>query len=223
MLPLTKLATAAGIVLAVGLVGVLLFANRQSDVGSQPTVAPSASAAAVAAAPSVPTSTNKPPSPSPTAVSTAGWQTFSSNRYGYQIKYPSFLNPLQSTRQWTEADAADWLSPANDRFEGQVGVTAMAVTLPQGTSADAWIASHLDAPPGTSAPDACTHTRVNLSTRTVDTHPVTFWRESENGNCGGTFAFVVVGNRLHSFFIGLPGWEPTLEAMLSTVTFPPAG
>ena len=213
--PMTRFATAAGIVLAVGLISVILLANRGGGPAS-----PQASAARPSAvAPS------SPPAASPSAgtvgvsdlISTAGWKSFTSNRYGYDIQYPGNLSAAQSVRQWTESEAKDWLSPANDLFRGSVAVTVFAVPLPAGTSRDAWIASHLQ--PLTGTTPGCTHTVVDLPTKEVDGHPVVFWRESTNGDCGGTFAFVQVGERLYTFFIGLPGYEPTLETMLSTLKF----
>jgi hypothetical protein len=118
----------------------------------------------------------------------------------------------QSTRQWTLADATDWLSPANDTFEGPVGITARAITLPAGTTRDAWISSAFG------SPDPCGNTRVYLGTTEVGGYPVVFFSEDPS-KCGGTSAFVLVGDRLYYFFIGLPNYEPTLEAFLSTVRF----
>jgi hypothetical protein len=140
------------------------------------------------------------------------------------MKYPAFLTATQSVRQWSMAtDRSDWLSPANDTFKGQVEVTVFSVDLPAGTSRDTWIASYHQQAVGTASPDPCgpLTTNVVLGTKEVDGHPVVFWRDPDTAPCGGTQAFVVVGNRLYSFFIGLPGWEPTLEAMLSTVSFRP--
>jgi len=226
MHPLNRFATAAAVVLAVGVVGVLLFSNRTSDVGTAPTVAPSSSPAAVAPSPSSAAVPSSAPSGAPSAapsaqavVSTADWLPFSSTRYGYDVKYPPYLSPSQSTHQWTTADEADWLSAGHDLFKGQVAITVFAIQLPAGVTRDSWIASNLSGPVASSDPQACTHTQVALPTSAVDRLPVVFWRESENADCGGTYAFVANGNRLYAFFIGLPGYEPTLEAFLSTLTF----
>jgi len=175
-----------------------------------------------------PTPTSSPtPAPSiaasATPIDTADWKPFSSTRYEYNIKYPPFLTATQSIRQWSMAvDRKDWLSPANDTFKGQVAVTIFSVDLPAGISRDAWIAS-FQGKDGKASPDPCgpLSTSIDLGTNEVDGHPVVFWRDPDTEACGGTYAYVVVGNRLYVFFIGLPGWEPTLEAMLSTVTFRP--
>ncbi len=220
---ISRLTVAAGLVLAVGAVGILALSNHTNGVGGQP-ASPSPSIAAVAsvaatashaASPASPTS----PSATPSTVTT-GWLSFTSDRYGYDAKYPPYLTPSQSTHQWTMADESDWLSSGHDLFKGQVAITVFAVPLSAGQTRDSWIASHVSGPTASSSdPQACTHTQATLPTTTVDGQPVVFWRESENGNCGGTFAFVANGNRLYAFFIGLPGWEPTLEGFLSTVKF----
>ena len=209
-LPVTtfsRLATAAGIVLAVGVLSVFVLSNRAGGSGATP----SASASPAPSASPRPTSSA---SPTASPMSTADWLPFHSARYGYDAKHPPYLTATASSRQWTIADQSDWLSPANDRFRGPVGITVSAVTLPAGTSRDAWIASLFG------SPDPCSHALVDLGTKEVDGYPVVFY--SEHGvTCGGTSAFVLVGDRFYFFFIGLPNYEPTLEAFLSTVRFQP--
>jgi hypothetical protein len=56
---------------------------------------------------------------------------------------------------------------------------------------------------------------------TVDGHPVAFWSETETVNCGGTYAFVPVGNRMYVFVVWRGGYESLLQAYLSTVRFQP--
>jgi hypothetical protein len=214
---MTRLALSAVAIVAVAVGGLLILRP-----GSAPGI--------VGGPPATPTPNPTPtpvpsitaaPTPIATPVSTVGWLPFTSARYKYDIRYPAFLTAAQSVRQWSmAADRSDWLSPANDTFEGRVGVTVFSVALPAGTSSDAWIASYFAEGGRLESPAPCGETPVDLATKQVDGHPVVFWRESDNAaNCGGTTAFVVVGDRLYTFFIGLPGWEPTLEAILSTVTF----
>ena len=69
-------------------------------------------------------------------------------------------------------------------------------------------------------PDPCNHAPIDLGTKEVGGYPVVFYTEDPT-TCGGTSAFVLVGDRLYDFFIGLPNYEPTLEAFLSTVRFAP--
>ena len=213
-----KMALAVAAVVAIVLAGINIL-PKSGGVGGTGAASPSpASTPAPSSTTPAPTAAQSP-SPTSDLVSTAGWLAFSSKRYGYDIKYPSYLTPTQSVRQWSlTVDQKNWLSPANDTFKGQVGFTAFSVNLPAGTARDAWIASYYRQF-GIPSPDPCTHTLVDLGTKVVDGHPVVFYRESDN--CGGTTAFVLVGNRLYVFFIGLAGWEPTLETLLSTVTFRP--
>jgi hypothetical protein len=215
-----KMALAVAAVVAIALAGINIL-PKSGGVGGTGTASPSPASTPAPSTTPAPTAAQSA-SPTSDLVSTAGWLAFSSNRYGYDIRYPSYLTPTQSVRQWSlTVDQKDWLSPANDTFKGQVGFTAFSVNLPAGTAGDAWIASYYRQF-GISSPDPCTHTLVDLGTKAVDGHPVVFYRDSAVGaNCGGTTAFVVVGNRLYVFAIGLPGWEPTLETLLSTVTFRP--
>ncbi len=209
------MAAAAVVVLALVVVNVL---PKSGGFGGPNVASPSPTATPA------PSSATPSPTvaPSPSPVSTVGWLAFSSKRYKYDIRYPSYLTPTQSVRQWSlTVDQKDWLSPANDIFRGSVAFTAFSVNLPAGTTRDAWIASYYRQY-GIASPDPCTHTLVDLGTKAVDGHPVVFYRDSDVGaTCGGTTAFVLVGSRLYVFFIGLPGWEPTLEALLSTVKFQP--
>src|SRR5436190_13715034 len=83
MIPITRLATAAAIVLAVGAVSILALSNRGGGPGgvASPSVAPSSSAV-------VSTMPSPSVTASPAPLSTAGWIPFASTRYGYAIAYP---------------------------------------------------------------------------------------------------------------------------------------
>jgi len=217
MSPINRLAAAAAIVLVVGGLSVFVLSNRAGGPGAAPT--PFASSAP---------SATLPPSPSPSiapspSTSTAGWVTFSSSRYGYDIKIPaSWIATAQhSTRQWSLAvDQYDWLTSAADSFGPDPHVTAFAADVPAGTSNDAWMASYYG-PDAKGSPDPCQHGPVELGTKQVDGHPVAFWNEVDAGDCAGTSAFVFIGNRVYVFTIGRAGQQPLLEALLSTVTFRP--
>jgi hypothetical protein len=218
MSPINRLAAAAAIVLSVGALSVFVLANRGGgSAGATP--GPS-----VAATPSA----TLPPSPLPSivpssAVSTAGWVTFSSSRYGYDIKIPApwTATAKQSTRQWSLAvDQYDWLTSAADSFGPDPHVTVFAVDVPAGISNDAWITSYYG-PDAKGSPDPCQHVPVDLATKQVGGHPVVFWNEPDAGDCAGTAGFVFIGNRVYAFIIGRSGQQPLLEALLSTVTFRP--
>jgi hypothetical protein len=217
MSPINRLVAAAAIVLAVGGLSAFVLANRAGGPGGTPP--PSASAA-----PSATASPSSPPSiaPSP-SISTAGWVTFSSSRYGYDIKIPAAwaATAKQSTRQWSlDVDQYDWLTSAADSFGPDPHVTLFAVDVPAGTSNDAWIASYYG-PDAKGSPDPCQHVPVDLSTKQVDGHPVVFWDELDAGDCAGTDGFVFIGNRVYVVIIGRAGQQPLLEALMSTVTFRP--
>jgi hypothetical protein len=215
MFAFNRFATAAAIVLAVGAISALALANRSGGPGSLP----STSAAPTASPAVVPSSGQSATS----SFSTASWDTFSSRRYGYDIKIPALwtASAKQSTRQWSLAvDQYDWLTSAADSFGPDPHVTVFAVDVPAGTSNDAWIASYYG-PDAKGSPDPCQHVPVDLATKQVDGHPVAFWDEIAAGNCGGTSAFVFIGNRVDVFFIGRAGQQPLLEALLSTVKFRP--
>ncbi len=224
MSPISRFATAAAVLLAVGALSAFVLSNRAGGPGATPV--PSVSAAP---------STTASPSPSPSiapspSISTAGWLTFSSSRYGYDSKYPADWTAAQSTRQWSFAvDQKDWLTSAADTFIGPGGpgigsrgprFTAFAVDLPGGTSSDAWIAAYYG-PNAKGSPEPCLHTPIDLGTKGVDGHPVAFWQEAGPAGCGGTAGYVFVNGRLHVFTIWLSRQEPTLEALLSTVKFQP--
>lgn len=217
MNPFARMAAVA-IVIAIAVGGAIYLLSPGTGVGGLPTATPTPSPR-----PTPVPSVAAAATPIATPIDSTAWLLFSSTRYKYDIKYPAFLTPTQSIRQWSMAvDQKDWQSPANDWFRGQVFFTAFSVDLPAGTSRDAWIASY-HGTDGKASPDPCgaLTTSIDLGTNEVDGHPVVFWRDPNTQLCGGTAAFVVVGTRLYTFFIGLPGWEPTLEAMLSTVTFRP--
>jgi len=214
MSPINRLVAAAAVVLAVGGLSMFVLANRGGGPGATPP--PFASTAlAPSQTPSI------APSPS---ISTAGWVTFSSSRYGYDIKIPALwtANAKQSTRQWSLAvDQYDWLTSASDSFGPDPHVVVFAVDVPAGTSNDAWIASYYG-PDAKGSPDPCQHVPVDLATKQVDGHAVAFWNELDTSStCGGTWAFVFIGNRAYVFMIGRPGQEPLFEALMSTVTFRP--
>jgi hypothetical protein len=220
MFALNRIAAAAAVVLAVGALSAFVLANRVGGPGAAPT--PLASVAPSSTPPPSP-SPSIAPSPSPSSISTAGWSTFSSSRYGYDIKIPASWTATakQSTRQWSLAvDQKDWLTSAADSFGPDPHVTVFAVDFPAGTSNDAWIASYYG-PDAKGSPDPCQHLPVDLATKQVDGHPVAFWDEVAAGDCEGTSAFVFIGNRGNVFFIGRTGQQPLLEALMSTVKFRP--
>ena len=98
-----KVAIAAVVVVAIGAVGLTMFGPRNAGVGGQPTASPTIS-----------------PSPSPTFGATvipkpapALTETFTSERHGFSISYPSGWTPRPATDPWTTG-FPDYSSSAGD-------------------------------------------------------------------------------------------------------------
>ena len=126
----------------------------------------------------------------------------------------------------------DWnsLSGGSDLFKApddSVIFTALAAPIPSGTSGDDWIATYVrndasGSPAASASPDPCAMVPADLGATSVDGHSATFWREPESSDCGATWAFVPVGDRMYVFAVWLPGYDPLLKEFLSTVTFQPS-
>lgn len=215
--PLSRFATAAVILLAVGALSAFVLSNRGGGPGGTPS--PSASAApSIAASPS--SSPSIAPSPTATPISTAGWVTFSSTRYGNQIAHPPTWRATSATRDWVFAtDANDFLTTAADQFVDpaasyQILLTTFAVDVPKGTSDDQWLTAYFNKSDAGNVP--CGVTIDTLVPTTVDGRP---GRVRNSPSCSDSQAFVFIGNRVHVFGVWRSDQEPLLRAFLSTVTF----
>jgi hypothetical protein len=220
MIPITRLATAAAIVLAVGAVSILALSNRGGGPGG---VAPSSSAA-VSTMPSPSVAASSAP------LSTAGWIPFASTRYGYTIAYPPGWTATQAERAWAfDVDRLTTPLTTADHFLGgpignQVGVSGWSTDVPAGTSEDAWLTSYY-ANDATQPPN-CGVTPDTFAPTTVDGHPA----RMATSNCDDTQAFVFIGQRVYIFGIWRDESNPSvtpyggarrlLDAFLSTVTIP---
>jgi len=177
------------------------------------------------AGPPAPSATGSP-TPRPSAAASNGETRYWSVRYSYDIELPHGWTPTPSVRTWTMAqDQHDWLSPAADQFRAPghtLLFTVFAAPIPAGMSSDDWISTYAS-PDASSSPTAsfaaCTPQPVDLGTVTVDGHPASFRREPAIGDCGGTYAFVPVGDRMYVFAIWLPKQEQTLLTFLQSVRF----
>ena len=100
------------------------------------------------------------PAPSQ-GISTAGWQPFTSTRYGYIIEFPAGWSATPASRVWSlDVDREAWDSPASDHFLGQSGgqtvlLTAFSVGVSNATALSDWVSAYLE--PGT-------HSRCTVST-----------------------------------------------------------
>ena len=127
MSPLTRLATAAAILVAVGAVSVLLFSNRNVGV-TAPGATPSASAPASH-------SFSPTASPSTDPLEPRAWVTYTSTRYKFDIGHPGSWTEQPATRAWSfalDSNVTAPTSPGADHFtssDGNVRVSAWDVPL----------------------------------------------------------------------------------------------
>ena len=216
MNPLTR--TAVAVLSLVVVVGGFTYLFRPGEgIGVGPAPAPT------------PTSRPSPtaePSASPSraadaAIDTSGWVTYSSERYGYDIKHPADWEATAATRDWIlDRDRTDWLSPAQDRFidnesADQIGVHVFAADLPAGMTADRWIDTYLA---GDTEGAACPITAAEMPTITVGGYE---GKLADQPACSDAIAVVPVGRRVYGFTVGRENQLPLFEAFLSTVDFKP--
>ncbi len=217
MSPLNRFVVAAAIVLAVGGLSAFVLSNRAGGSGGTPS--PSASAAP-SATPSPSPSPSIAPSPTASLPSTAGWVTFTSSQYGYQIAYPPTWDPdIQATRNWVLATdrlapPASGMNGSADHFIGDgtggtTAVTGLAADVPAGTSEDAWLAAYY-------ADGAFCETLPVFLPITVDGHA------GRLDPCYDAQAIVFIGTRVYVFAIHATDNQPLFSAFLSTVKFPSA-
>ena len=216
MFATNRLATAAGIVLAVGAVSVLALSNRFSGIGTGPSsVAPSS--VAPSASPAVSASPSPSVAPTASAVSTANWVTFRSTRYAYTMSYPPTWQAEQAQRPWkfdidrltTPLTSADHFIDPGAAY--QVGISGWFADVPAGTSEDAWLTSYYANPD--TLPANC---GVSISTFV----PITIdGRQGRmaSSNCSDSQAFVFVGPRVYIFGVWRENEEQLLRAFVSTV------
>ena len=222
------LTAVAAVVVVVGGIA-LLRPGTSSGPGGAPSSAPSAEPS-----PSVSPSPSTAPSPAPSPVSTSGWLPFSSDRYGYQIRYPPTSTGLgaietaatmvtPASRDWSletdkdiESQAAfDRTLAAVDLFVlgpdgSQIYVYAFAASVPPGMSEDEWLTTYYEG-------------RSTVCSQAVEWQPITIdgrtGRLDVNDRCADEQAFVFFDGRVYSFGIGQPNQRALLEAFLSTVRF----
>ena len=203
--PIARFAAAAAIVLAVGGLSVFVLSNRRGGQGALPTPGQSPS-------PSI------APSPSAGFGSTAGWLTFTSARYGYEINYPPSWSSDTATRDWVLATdrGSDLLNGQADAWVGgpdgtQIRVAGFAANVPPGTTEDAWLSSYYAGSAYCSTSQQPTFVPI-----TVDGHP------GQLETCFDAQAFVFIDQRVYVFSIWRSNQQPLFRAFLSTVKFPAA-
>ena len=179
----------------------------------------------VGASPS-PTVTPAPtPSPqsSPTPL-TAGWTTYTSNRYGFTIGHPVDWTVRAADHNYTSP--TDGMTQATEGFiapDAAVLVSAWSVVVPVGTSANTWIQTYC---PKSTTP--CTGIQSRAVPVTMDGHAgvlVPFTSDIQ--------AFFLVGNRMYIVAEWRPEFDQTVlpygsgrllvEGFLSTMHLLPDG
>jgi hypothetical protein len=172
------------------------------------------------------------PSPSPSAVpfptlplDTTTWIAYPVSRYGYIRAHPSGWQGVAATEDWAGQTSYDmWVSAANAPWADKsfsstwnITMTALAATIPDGTSPDSFISSYL-APPEGPTP-TCFGIEPNDVPIVIDGHPA-----RRTANCGdqtdALSAFVVVDNRLFVFGISDGKNVELFDAYLSTIVLP---
>ena len=105
----TKLAAAAVVVIAAG--GFALWQLAPASPGGQPTPTPTPGATPIVS----PVPTASPPRPGPTTYVPAGLtQTFTSDLYGFSLKYPEGWVAGAATERWTDGFLPEFGDPATD-------------------------------------------------------------------------------------------------------------
>jgi hypothetical protein len=186
---MTRLALAAAAVVAV-VVGGLYVLRPGADrpgVGGPGSPVPSAS-----------TSLSPPPSATTSLLDTSTWVAYESDRYGFSIGHPADWTERASDHVWTLAADSDWLSPASEGFraaDSSVYATAWSVSVPAGTTAEAWIAAYCVKQANT----PCTGIPGFAMTATMDGHPGLLVPFKDD-----TQAFFLVDSRMYVVAV----WEP---------------
>jgi hypothetical protein len=153
------------------------------------------------------------PTPAPSqGISTAGWQPFTSTRYGYTVEFPAGWVATPASRDWSlDVDREAWDGPASDHFLGQSGgqtvlLTAFSVGVLNATALSDWVSAYLD--PGTRG--TCTvSTPAPIS---IDGHAGLI----TDTTCGDSEAFVLVNDRVYAFSVWRSGERRLLETFVST-------
>ena len=212
----TPMRLAAGVAL-VAIVGLGAFAYSNGTAGpggpaTQPpaTVAPTLAPTAAATPSADPTL--RPAHLGP--ISTDGWVTYDSTRYGFTISHPADWVATPADHAWALPADANWQSTGVEAFIGPpLRVSAWSVAVSPGTSAEEWIAAYC--PLSTSS---CGRSDSRDWPVTMDEHPgVLFVYHSD------AQAFVLVDDRMYVVAAWRPESQRYVEAFLSTMKLHPGG
>jgi len=206
---------AALMVIVVAGVAAINLLGSSPGVGSLPSPSPTSGSLS---SPSATASTIAPTpnaQPSPTAL-TSGWTTYTSNRYGFSIGYPSnwALRPAVSTWVAPPANAlssraglggaGDPMGTSTEGFTGpgsSILVSAWSVAVAPGTSAVAWIQAYCP-----KITTACTGIPGRMVAVSMDGQAGSLVRFTDDVE-----AFVLVNNRMYV----VAEWRPDIDQTTS--------
>ena len=197
---------AGTLAVAIALLGGVLFL-RNADNGGVGGPSPSAP----------PTSTG---SPSVAATFPILDRTFTSDRYGYTVAYPSGWTRKLATASWAAGAKNDWGSGINDELSTtRVRFSAASQRLADGQTADAWLQAY-GALFGSGAPATWRTVTIGGQEGRIDFDGVP---AGPTGISPGGLAFdavVVAGRFAYNFNMDGNVDRATFEAVLATVTLP---
>jgi hypothetical protein len=211
----TRLAAAIVLVAILG-AGFVFYVNEVPGPGTNATPSPGPSPSA---------------QPSPTGfVDTSNWISYTSERYGFDIKRPPNWNENPSTRVWQLSDAATFPAEGTEDFTYQpaenlgVRVSAWSAAIAPGTSLDNWLQAYCTAS-GTPCPGVLGLARPI----TMDGHDgVSLASTQEDSR-----AYFLVNDRVYSVTAWRTDNDPSvaefgggrklIEAFVSTMTLKPGG
>jgi len=204
MFPLRGVAAAAVIgVLAIG--GLIVIARPGSNVGVTQTPSPSGSSS-----PSVPAAS------AGAAIGPLS-NTYTSARYGYQVRYPAGWSTKAATSSWIAGTTNNWGSGLNDEIRGStVRFSGASQLLGAGQTADAWMRAYAAG----SDPSTWPTITVDGFTGRIDADGV----PASGGTIspGGRMFDAVTVDGPYAFNFNMDGYvdRATFDAFLATVTLP---
>jgi hypothetical protein len=203
---------AAVILLVVGVSFLRPGAGQGQVGGISPTPTPTSTPTATPVD-LTPTEPSPVPPPAPDTL-------FTSDRFGYSLRYPTGWTATPASGAWTlAADRGEALTGNSDHFVDerlagnlQTFMTAWSVPL-DGMTADEWIRAYCTSPGDD--PGSCDAWAATLKPIQADGH---------DGFTDSGKAFIPVGDRMYAVAIWRDGNESFLRQVLATMTFAsPAG
>ena len=158
--------------------------------------------------------------PAPVALDTSGWKTYTSDRYGFTILYPSDWSSVPATKDWNAADKGTWPNPGWEQFlssDTQIGIGVFSVPITPETTFDSWLATTCE---GYTEP--CSNIADRAVDVTMDGNPAVLVPFADDLQ-----VFSVIGDRMWVIASGRPADEADslrlVESFFSTMHILPGG